>query len=171
MTDMKRIIFAVCVGLIAAGAYAQKDGDDKKADKKQEKIEQQQEERYTEQANQYVESFDLSNETGAQFINLYIEWQKARENIVDKYGYQQKAGADVNFKKLTEEEAEKMMEEEFDRQKKQAETDKEYYAKFLEILTPGHAAQVVLQTRNFAAGRMAQFRNMRRGGGMRGMRF
>ncbi len=168
---MKRIIFALCIGLITVGAYAQKDDGDKKADKKQEKIEKNQEERYTEQANQYVESFDLSTETGAQFISLYIEWQKARENIVDKYGFQQKAGADVNFKKLTVEEAEKMMDEDFERQKKQAETDKEYYAKFLEILTPGHAAQVVLQTRNYAAGRMAQFKNMRRGGGMRGMRF
>ncbi len=168
---MKRIIFALCIGLLTAGAYAQKDGGDKKADKKQEKIEKNQEERYTEQANQYVESFDLGTETGAQFISLYLEWQKARENIVDKYGFQQKAGADVNFKKITAEEAEKMMDEEFERQKKQTEADKEYYAKFLEILTPGHAAQVVLQTRNYAAGRMAQFKNMRRGGGMRGMRF
>lgn len=168
---MKRIIFALCIGLLTVGAYAQKDNGDKKTDKKQEKIEKNQEERYTEQANQYVESFDLSTETGAQFISLYIEWQKARENIVDKYGFQQKAGADVNFKKLTVEEAEKMMDEDFERQKKQAEADKEYYAKFLEILTPGHAAQVILQTRNYAAGRMAQFKNMRRGGGMRGMRF
>lgn len=168
---MKRIIFTLCIGLVTLGAYAQKDDGDKKTDKKQEKIEKNQEERYTEQANQYVESFDLGTETGAQFISLYIEWQKARENVVDKYGFQQKAGADVNFKKLSEEEAEKMMEEEFERQKKQAEVDKEYYAKFQGILTPGHAAQVVLQTRNYAAGRMAQFKNMRRGGGMRGMRF
>lgn len=168
---MKRIILAFCIGLLTLGTYAQKDGGDKKVDKKQEKVEKNKEERYTEQANRYVESFDLGTETGAKFINLYLEWQNARENIVDKYGFQQKAGAEVNFKKLTTEEAEKMMDEEFTRQKKQAEADKEYYAKFLEILTPGHAAQVILQSRNSSAGRMAEFKNMRRGGGMRGMRF
>lgn len=167
---MKKIILAFCIGLIALGVQAQQGGGSKQdKSKKQEKIEKNREEMLKEQANGYVESFDLGTETGAKFINLFIEWQNARGTVFDKYGFQQKAGDDTNFKKLTAEEAEKMMEEDFARQTKQAEVDKEYYVKFQELVTPGHAAQVIMQSRNTAAGRMAQFKNMRRGG--RGMRF
>ncbi len=165
---MKKIILALFIGLTAVGVQAQQDGDGKQ-DKKQDKVEKNKQEMLEEQANAYVESFDLGTETGAKFINLFIEWQNARGAIFNKYGFQQKAGDDVNFKKLTAEEAEKMMEEDFERQTRQAEVDKEYYVKFQELVTPGHAAQVILQSRNTAAGRMAQFKNMRRGGG--GMRF
>jgi len=125
------------------------------------------EEVYTQRAEQYVEQWDLSPETGAKFIELYLEWQNSRMNILDKYGMDQKAGADVNFKKLTEEEAEKMLAEDFERLEQQAEIDKQYYAKFKEIITPAHAAQAIVQQRNRAAGMMSMFRNG--GGGMRGM--
>jgi len=85
--------------------------------------------------------FDLLKETKAKFIDLYMEWQNNRGNVVDKNGYEQKAGADINFKKITVEEAEKLIADDFARQKKQAETDEEYYRKFQQYLSPGRAAR------------------------------
>lgn len=171
---MNRIILTLCVALIAVNAQAQQnDGQtsnrQNNKNQKKEKVEQSKEDLYKQQAESFVESFELSTETGAKFINLYIEWQNARMNITDKYGYAQSAGADVNFKKITPEEAEKLLNDDFDRLAKQAQVDKEYYVKFQEFVTPGHAAQVVIQQRNSSAGRMAQFRNMSGGRGMGGM--
>ena len=85
---------------------------------------------YKQQAESWATTFELDDETKAKFIDLYMEWQNNRGNIVDKNGYEQKAGADINFKKITVEEAEKLIADDFARQKKQAETDEEYYRKF-----------------------------------------
>ena len=125
---------------------------------------------YTQRAEQYADQWELTPETGAKFINLYIEWQQNRMNIIDKYGIDQKAGADINFKKISEDDADKLVSEDFDRLTQQAEVDKQYYEKFKEIITPAHAAQVIVQQRNRAAGMMSQFRNMMNGGGGRAMR-
>ena len=162
--DMKKVIVCAVMGLFALAVSAQSSKNKAQAD---DKDEQARLEIYTQRAETYADQFELSPETGAKFIDLFIEWQTNRLNIMDKYGVAQKAGADVNFKKISAEEAQKMLDEDFERLAKQAEIDKEYYNKFKELITPGHAAQVVLQTRNNAAGMMSQIRGAING--MRGM--
>ena len=167
---MKKIIFIICLAMVGLSAQAQRNQNRQRNNAATPSREvKSTEEVYTQRAEQYVEQWDLAPETGAKFIELYLEWQNSRMNILDKYGMDQKAGADVNFKKLTEEEAEKMLAEDFERLEQQAEIDKQYYAKFKEIITPAHAAQAIVQQRNRAAGMMSMFRNMGGGGGMRGM--
>ena len=185
---MKRIIFTLFIAAIALCAQAQDDGGQMGGGqrgnrqggqgqrsaqttqtKQQTKEEKNKADIYKEKAEAWAETFSLSSETAAKFENLYIEWQEARMNIIDKYGFEQKAGADTNFKKISEADAEKMLMDDFDRQVKQAEADREYYLKFQEFVTPGHAAQIVMQQRNGAAGRTAQFQKMTGGRGMRGM--
>ena len=164
---MNRIIITACMILLALSAQAQRNqrnnngGNARQQTARELKSEI---EVYTQRAEQYVEQWDLSTETGAKFTQLYIEWQQKRMNIIDKYGMDQKAGADINFKKISEEEAEKLVAEDFERLEQQAEIDREYYAKFKEIVTPAHAAQAIVQQRNRAAGMMSMFRNMGRGG-------
>ena len=165
---MKKIILTLCIALVAvAGAQAQ---NSKKSKKDKDKSEMNAQDVYKQQAESWATTFELDDETKAKFIDLYMEWQNNRGNIVDKNGYEQKAGEDINFKKITAEEAEKLMADDFDRQKKQAETDEEYYRKFMQYLTPGRAAQMVIQQRSSAAGMSSMFRSLGRGmGGMGGM--
>ena len=161
---MKKIILTLCIALIAvAGAQAQNSKKSKK-----DKSEMNAQEVYKQQAESWATTFELDEENKAKFIDLYMEWQNNRGNIVDKNGYEQKAGADINFKKITVEDAEKLIADDFERQKKQAETDEEYYRKFMQYLTPGRAAQMVIQQRSSAAGISSQFRSMMNRGGMGG---
>ena len=163
---MKKIILTLCIALVAvAGAQAQNSKKSKK-----DKSETNAQDVYKQQAESWATTFELDDETKAKFIDLYMEWQNNRGNVVDKNGYEQKAGEDINFKKITVEEAEKLMADDFARQKKQAETDEEYYRKFMQYLSPGRAAQMVIQQRSSAAGMSSMFRSMSRGmGGMGGM--
>lgn len=165
---MKKIILTLCIALVAvASAQAQ---DSKKSKKDKDKSEMNAQDVYKQQAESWASTFELDEETKAKFIDLYMEWQNNRGNIVDKNGYEQKAGEDINFKKITVEEAEKLMADDFARQKKQAETDEEYYRKFMQYLTPGRAAQMVIQQRSSAAGISNMFRRGMGGmGGMGGM--
>ncbi len=163
---MKKIILTLCIALIAvAGAQAQ---ESKKSKKDKEKSEMNAQEVYKQQAESWATTFELDEENKAKFIDLYMEWQNNRGNIVDKNGYEQKAGADINFKKITEAEAEQLIASDFERQKKQAETDEEYYRKFMQYVSPGRAAQIVIQQRSSAAGISSQFRSMMSRGGMGG---
>jgi hypothetical protein len=163
---MKKIILTLCIALIAvAGAQAQ---ESKKSKKDKEKSEMNAQEVYKQQAESWATTFELDEENKAKFIDLYMEWQNNRGNIVDKNGYEQKAGADINFKKITEAEAEQLIASDFERQKKQAETDEEYYRKFMQYVSPGRAAQIVIQQRSSAAGISSQFRSMMNRGGMGG---
>lgn len=165
---MKKIILTLCIALVAiAGAQAQ-DSKKSKKDKDKDKSEMNAQDVYKQQAESWATSFELDDETKAKFIDLYMEWQNNRGNIVDKNGYEQKAGADINFKKITAEEAEKLIADDFARQKKQAETDEEYYRKFMQYVSPGRAAQMVIQQRSSAAGISSQFRSMMSRGGMGG---
>ena len=162
---MNKILIIACISMVALSAQAQRNQRNSGGNRQQTTREVKSEtEVYTQRAEQYVEQWDLSPETGAKFIQLYMEWQQKRMNIIDKYGMDQKAGADINFKKITAEEAEQLVNEDFERLEQQAEIDRQYYAKFKEIVTPAHAAQAVVQQRNRAAGMMSMFRNM--GGGM-----
>ena len=163
---MKKIILTLCIALIAvAGAQAQ---ESKKSKKDKDKSEMNAQEVYKQQAESWATTFELDEENKAKFIDLYMEWQNNRGNIVDKNGYEQKAGADINFKKITEAEAEQLIAADFERQKKQAETDEEYYRKFMQYVSPGRAAQIVIQQRSSAAGISSQFRSMMNRGGMGG---
>ncbi|MBO4564636.1 MAG: hypothetical protein J5720_04315 [Bacteroidaceae bacterium] len=167
---MKKIILTLCIALVAvAGAQAQSSSKSKK-NKDAEKSEMNAQEVYKQQAESWATTFELNEEGKEKFIELYMEWQNNRGNIVDKNGYEQKAGEDINFKKITAEEAEKLIADDFARQKKQAETDEEYYRKFQQYISPGHAAQMVIQQRSSAAGMSSIFRNLGRGmGGGMGM--
>ena len=170
---MKKIILTLFVALIAvAGVQAQETTKKSKKNKEQQS-EMNAQEVYKQQAESWATTFELDDETKAKFIDLYMEWQNNRGNIVDKNGYEQKAGADINFKKITVEEAEKLIADDFARQKKQAETDEEYYRKFQQYLSPGRAARMVIQHRSTAAGFSSMFRGMGGGrggfGGMGGM--
>jgi len=163
ITYMNKLIFSLCICLIAIGAQAQ----NKKKSKEEKALEKAQEV-YKQQADSWAQMFELDEETTAKFTELYMEWQNNRGNVLNKDGYEQKPGADINFKKISVEEAERLIKEDFERQQKQAETDRDYYSKFQQYLSPGRAAQLIIQQRG-GGGMGAQFRNMmRRGGGFGG---
>lgn len=162
---MKKILLTICLTFLAVG-FVQAQSNKKAS--KEEQAQMKAQDVYKQSAEEWATSFELSDSAKEKFIELYLEWQNNRGNIVDKNGYETKAGAEINFKKITVEEAEKLVAEDFVRQQKQAETDEEYYRKFQQYLTPGRAAEMIIQQRGSSSGMASQFRNMMRRGGFGG---
>ena len=101
---------------------------------------------YNRQASRLVKQLKIDNDKKDVFTVLYLDYQNARHNAVnpkggDKEGEEQRA----DFTNMTDEQAMEMIQNNFSRQEKQLEIDKEYLPKFLEIITPQQTAQVFMQ--------------------------
>ena len=164
---MKKILVLAFAVAIAGSIFAQ-EGDTRR--ERRERMDMT--EVYNRQATRLVKDMKLDKEKEDAFTALYLDYQNARFNVVNPQGGDQESKENqVDFKKLTDEEAKALVEKNFDRQAKQLEVDKQYYAKFCEILTPVQAAQVFISPRGgmmMRGGQSGQGGQGGFGGGQRG---
>ena len=127
------------------------------------------------QATSMAKDLKLKKENKDMFIALFLEWQGARFNAINPEGGDQEAEeatATVDYKEMTDDQAKELVAKNFERQEKQMAVDKEFYNKFMDILTPVQAAQVMLETRGVEVPSSAMGAGMMRrmagamGGGM-----
>lgn len=109
-------------------------------------------------AERLAKDMKLDDDKAGFFKVLYLDYQTARQNAVNPKGEVEER---VDMKKLTDEKATELIEKHFAAQEAQLAVDKEYYAKFIELITPAQAAQIFLQR---------QGGGMQRQGGMNGGR-
>lgn len=112
-------------------------------------------------ADRMAQQMNLSTEKAETFKVLYIDYQTARYNAANPKGENENEQR-VDVTKLTDEQATELIQKQFATQEAQLKVDKEFYPKFLEILTPAQTARVFLPQRNNNNGQRQQ------GGGMRG---
>lgn len=120
-------------------------------------------------AERLAKDFELKGDKKEKFVSLYKDYQK------ELMGTQQQErqrfdrnGEGNNDKKMTDEQAQKMLDNYFDRQEQQIkrqqerlEVERKYLAKFQELLTTPQLAKLFVQQRNMQ-------RNQQRPGGPQG---
>ena len=129
----KFILSALALVLFSAAAMAQR-GNGRQFNPAQ---------MYQTMAENLAKQLKLKKEKADNFKLLYIDYQNARANAENPRGEANNEKIDV--KKMTDEEANALIQQQFDAQEAQLAIDKEYLAKFLEILTPVEAAQVFVR--------------------------
>ncbi len=113
-------------------------------------------------AENLAKSMDLKDDAETKFIELYKNYQTEKMNITrDLNGDKKVDDSDKapNFKKLSDEEAQKYIDAYFANEQAQLELDKTYYAKFKEILTPSQCARVFVSKRGMPNNRTNMNRN------------
>lgn len=140
---MRRKIFLMLVALFATASVFAQDNNERRRERRND---MDIAEVYNRQASRLVKSMKLDDDKKDVFTALYLDYQNTRHNVVNPKGGD-KEGDEVNvdFSKLTDEKATELIDNNFLRQEKQLEVDKEYLPKFLEILTPSQAAQIFLR--------------------------
>ena len=96
-------------------------------------------------ADRLAQQMSLSEEKSSAFKVLFMDYQMARQNAANPKGENEQESIDMQ--KLTDEQAGELVQKHFAAQEAQLKVDKEYYPKFLEILTPAQAAQVFVPQR------------------------
>lgn len=118
------------------------------------------------QSERLVKELEIADDKADAFKVLYIDYQTARQNAVNPKGEEEQE--QVDMKKLTDVQATDLVQKQFQAQEAQLKVDREYYAKFLTLLTPVQAAKIFLpQQRNFGQGQRGQGQRGQRGGGGR----
>ncbi len=116
-------------------------------------------------ADRLSQQMNLSEEKSATFKVLYMDYQMARQNAANPKGENEQQ-ENVDMKNLTDQQASELVQKHFAAQEAQLKVDRDYYPKFLEILTPAQAAQVFLPQRGM--GQRGQGQRGRNGGGRQG---
>lgn len=124
-------------------------------------------EMYNRQAERLVKQLKLEDDKKDLFTVLYLDYQAARHNAANPKGDNEKEER-IDVKKLTDEAAKELVQKQFAQAEVQLAVDKEYYAKFLEILTPVQVAQVFVPRLNRAANGQMQGGRGGFGGGFPG---
>lgn len=114
-------------------------------------------EMFNRNAERLVKQLKLDDEKKDMFTVLYLDYMAARQNAAHPKG-ETDDNANVDFKKITDEEAKELVEKQFARTEAELKVDRDYYTKFLDILTPAQAAQVFVR----GAGRGMEGMNGRR---------
>ena len=99
---------------------------------------------YTRMADRLAKEMKLEDDKAETFKVLYLDYQTARQNAANPKG-ENAENERVDMKKLTDAQATELIQKRFQTQEAQLAVDKEYYPKFLEILTPAQAAQIYIQ--------------------------
>ncbi len=116
------------------------------------------------QSERLVKTLSLEGDKAEAFKVLYLDYQTARQNAANPKG-ENDQDAQVDMKNLTDAQATDLIQKHFDAQAAQLKVDKEYYGKFLGILTPAQAVRVFLPQRGgFAQGQRGQGRQRGNGG-------
>lgn len=116
-------------------------------------------------ADRLSQQMNLSEEKSTTFKVLYMDYQMARQNAANPKGENEQQ-ENVDMKNLTDQQASELVQKHFAAQEAQLKVDRDYYPKFLEILTPAQAAQVFLPQRGM--GQRGQGQRGRNGGGHQG---
>lgn len=154
------LLFVLISGLCSMNAYSQ-NNDFTETVERQGRMDMA--EVYNKKAESLIKSMKLDKDKRDMFKALYMDYQNARFNAVNPNGGDQEVKENiVDLKSITDENADSLIQKSFARQEKQLAVDKEYYKKFLDILTPSQAAYVFLSP---AANAMTPGRMM---GGMMG---
>lgn len=95
-------------------------------------------EMYANMGENLAKELKIEKDQREAFKLLYVDYQNARRAAQNPTG----SDEEINVKKMTDEEANKLIQEQFASQEKVIAVDKEYLTKFLEICTPVQAAQV-----------------------------
>ena len=101
-------------------------------------------EMYTRMADRLVKQMKLDDDKANSFKVLYLDYQTARQNAANPKG-EKAENERIDMSKLTDAQATELVQKRFQTQEAQLAVDKEYYPKFLEILTPGQAVQIYIQ--------------------------
>ncbi|MBR2154628.1 MAG: hypothetical protein IJ901_08465 [Bacteroidaceae bacterium] len=121
-------------------------------------------EMYTRTAERLAKQMKLDDDKTNSFKVLYLDYQTARTNAANPKG-ENTENERVDMEKMTNEQATELVQKRFQAQEAQLAVDKEYYTKFLEILTPVQAAQIFIQR----GGNFRGMAGMMPGGAGRGM--
>lgn len=167
---MKKLFTLALVALITLSASAQNNFQGRM----ERQSRQDRTEAINKQATNMAKTLKLKKENKDMFIALYLDWQAARFNAINPEGGDQEVTeateAMNDYKNMTDEQAKELVAKNFERQEKQMQVDKDYYQKFLSMLTPVQAAQVLLEERGVTIPSSAlgagMMRNMMGGGGM-----
>lgn len=100
---------------------------------------------YNQQAEQLIKDIKVKKDKKDAFTALYLDYQNARFAATNPAGNDQARVDEKELKEVTEENADSLFTVRLERQVKQMEVDKEYYAKFKDLLTASQAAKVFLQ--------------------------
>ena len=119
------------------------------------------------QADRLTKLLKLSDDKSDVFKVLYIDYQTARQNAANPKGENENIDR-VDLNNITDAQATELIQKQFKAQEAQLSVDKEYYPKFLEVLTPAQAARVFIQQRGNNGGGQRQQGGAR--GGNRGAR-
>lgn len=118
-------------------------------------------------ADRLAQQMNLSEEKSSTFKVLFMDYQMARQNAANPKGENEQQ-ENVDMRNLTDEQAGELVQKHFAAQEAQLKVDKEYYPKFLEILTPAQAAQVFVPQRGMGQRGQGQGQRGRNGGGRQG---
>lgn len=156
---LKTLITVFALALVTLSVSAQDENQQQTRRQKMDTTEM-----FNKQAERLAKQLKLDDEKKSTFTVLYLDYLNARHNAThpkDEADQDEK----VDMKKLTDEQATKLIEKQFAQQEAQLAVDKEYYPKFLEILTPAQTAQVYLRGNR---GGMGGMQGGNRQGGMGG---
>ncbi len=150
----KLLITALALVLVSAVAMAQNNRRNQRMNPA---------EMYTNMAENLAKQLKLKKEKAETFKLLYVDYQNARRAAQGAAGDFTAEAPDV--KKMTDEEANQLIQEQFASQEKQLAVDKEFLPKFLEIITPVEAAQVFVPRLSMGSMMGGNMGNMMRGMG------
>lgn len=136
---IRTIIATLAFVLFTISASAQDNGQRQNRRRKMDTTEM-----YNRQAERLVKQMKLDDEKKDLFTVLYLDYMAARQNAANPKGEEEKEER-VDMSKMTDEQATEMVQKQFAKTEAQLKVDKDYYPKFLEILTPVQAAQVFVQ--------------------------
>lgn len=158
----KSFFVALALSLIATSLSAQDNNNPQRGQRRQ-KMDTT--EMFNRQAERLVKQLKLEDEKKDVFTVLYLDYQAARQNATHPKG-EDDSDERIDIKKLTDEQATQLIEKQFAQTEAQLTVDKEYYKKFLEILTPSQTAQIFIRQR--AGNRAGNMQGGQRPGGGRG---
>ncbi|MBO4431708.1 MAG: hypothetical protein J5790_10250 [Bacteroidaceae bacterium] len=159
----KFLITALALVLVSAVAMAQNNNRNRNRQRSNPA------EMYANMAENLAKQLKLKKEKAETFKLLYVDYQNERRAAQGAAGDFTAEVPDV--KKMTDEEANQLIQEQFESQAKQLAVDKSYLPKFLEILTPVEAAQVFvtrLSMQSMMGGNMGNMMRGMGGGGFGG---
>ncbi len=118
---------------------------------------------YSTMAENLAKQLKLKKEKADEFKLLYVDYQNARAKAENPDG---ENAEKIDVKKMTDEEANELIQKQFAASEAQIAVDKEFLPKFLEILTPVETAQVFVRRLSMQSMMGGMGGNMMRGGGM-----
>ena len=121
---------------------------------------------YSRMASRLAKNMKLESNVETEFTALYVEYQKARRVAASIAGEAIEGRRQNNdLENITDEKATELIENSFKAQEAQLAIDREYYAKFIRVITPAQAAQIYVRRGGMMGGQQRQGNFRQRQGG------